>query len=77
MKIFRMRKAYVYLVVYECGVIKGDIEIISRKKLDSYDELKTTRKVIAENIGEKAKDLPVVITNIILLKREYRDKWWQ
>lgn len=76
MKIFRMRKTYVYLVAYECGVIKGDMEIISHKKLDSYDELKTTRKVIAEKIGEKAKDLSIVITNIILLKREYRDKWW-
>lgn len=76
MKLFNKRKVYVYLVAYKCGVIDGDIEIASLKKLDSYDELKTTRKVITENIGEKAKDLPVVITNVVFLKREYRDKWW-
>lgn len=76
MKLFNKRRAYIYLVAYKCGVIDGDIEITSLKKLDSYNELKTTRKVISEKIGEKAKDLPVVITNIVLLKKEYKDKWW-
>ena len=69
------KRAYVYLVAYESGFNRGDIEITSKEKLDSFDKLKTTRKIIAEKMGKNIDDTVVVITNIILLRREYNDEW--
>ena len=74
MKLFNKVKAYVYFVTYMCGNECGNIEIISLTKLDSFKELNNTAETIAKHIEKERKD--IVITNFILLKREYRDKWW-
>ena len=68
MKLFK-RKAYVYLVSYHYGYNIGDIEIYSNEKLDSYEKLKDTRKIIEEKLGNDNKHT-VAITNLILLRRD-------
>lgn len=67
---------YTYLVAYtikysDGGMANGDIEILSKCKLNSYDKLKETRKIISDIFEEQTgKHInTVVIQNIILLKK--------
>lgn len=76
MKLFNKVKAYVYFVAYRCDGLYGNIEIISLTKLDSFKELNITKETIATHLGKIGKGDDIIITNFILLKREYRDKWW-
>ena len=67
-----MIKKYYYLVAYMyktyTGISFGDIEIISKYKLDSYDKLTETRNIIANKKQLNAED--IVILNVILLTEE-------
>ena len=67
-----MNKKYYYLVAYMyktyAGISFGDIEIISKYKLDSYDKLTETRNVIANKKQLNVED--IVILNVILLTEE-------